>query len=130
MTLVADLDELAILLARVRELEAENERLRQDLAAKKQTGFALLSPERRRELAARGGSKSAGKPRFTTMPPEKHRELSVKGGKASQASGKCHEHWRKDGFEALEQKCAYCHDRRTKRRDPEGRPCCKDCDER
>lgn len=54
-------------------------------------GFAAMSPERRRELAAMGGStpKVKGSKRgFAAMDPAKQRAIASLGGKASHGGGR------------------------------------------
>ena len=48
---------------------------------KKPRGFAALTPERRREISAMGGSAGAGTARgFAVMDPARVQELGRKGG--------------------------------------------------
>jgi uncharacterized protein len=51
--------------------------------------FADLPPERRREIASKGGKKGGA---FRSMTPERRREIASRGGKAVQEAGKAH-HW-------------------------------------
>lgn len=50
----------------------------------KPRGFATLSPERRREIAAMGGAAGAGTKRgFAVMDTDRVKDLARKGGQAS-----------------------------------------------
>jgi general stress protein YciG len=53
-------------------------------------GLAAMSPERRREIASKGGKATQAKGTGNRFTPESAREAGVKGGKSAQASGKAH----------------------------------------
>lgn len=61
-----------------------------EVKPKKRTGFALLSPERRRECASRGGKISAQSHGFDKLSPERHREIARAGGLAVARRGTGH----------------------------------------
>ena len=48
---------------------------------RKRSGFASMTPERRREVAAKGGKGSAAHKRFFATNPDKAREAGKLGGK-------------------------------------------------
>lgn len=50
----------------------------------KPRGFAALTPERRREIAAKGGAAGKNTVRgFAVLPTERVKELAAKGGRVS-----------------------------------------------
>lgn len=57
-----------------------------DNGQKRKQGFASLSPERLKEVSARGGSRRVPTKGFGSLPPEKRKEMSSKASK---------EYWRR-----------------------------------
>ena len=54
--------------------------------AKAKKGFAVMSPEKRREIASLGGQASPAN--FARLPKERVQEIGRKGGKKSRGGGR------------------------------------------
>lgn len=76
------------------------EPLEEALRTPRPRGLATLSPERRKEISAKGGkaSHAAGKAHMFT--PEKARAAGAKGGATSQARGTAHRFSSEEAIEA------------------------------
>jgi len=61
-----------------------------DEEPKKLRGLAAMSPERRREIASKGGKATQEKGTGNRFTSESAKMAGVKGGKSAQASGKAH----------------------------------------